>query len=130
VIELPVDVRALFEAPNYAHVATVLPGGGPHTVPVWVGIEDGKIAFLTSPGSRKARNLARDPRVAISVTDRDQPYSMAQVRGRVMARLDGEPAWAVIDRLSRKYTGQPYPVRTGRIVFLAEAEHARAHTFG
>ena len=90
-MELPADVRALFEAPNYAHLATILPGGAPHTVPVWAGIDDGKIAFLTSPNSRKARNLAADPRVAISVTDRNQPYAMASVRGRVTARLDGGP---------------------------------------
>jgi hypothetical protein len=48
-MELPDEVRALFEAPNYAHLATVLPDGGPHTVPLWVGITAGKIAFLTSP---------------------------------------------------------------------------------
>lgn len=89
-IELPADVRALFDAPNYAHLTTVLHGGGPHSVPVWAGIEDGKIAFLTSQGSRKARNLAADPRVAISVTDCGNPYAMAQVRGRVTARLDGK----------------------------------------
>ena len=129
-MELPTDVRALFEAPNYPHLATVMPGGGPHTVPVWAGIEDGMIAFLTSPGSRKARNLAADPRVAISVTDRNQPYAMALVRGRVTARLDGGPAWEVIDRISRKYTGRPYPLRTDRVVFLIEPEHARAQAFG
>jgi nitroimidazol reductase NimA-like FMN-containing flavoprotein (pyridoxamine 5'-phosphate oxidase superfamily) len=60
-MELPADVRALFETPTYAHLATVLPSGGPHPVPVWAGIEDGKIAFLTSPGSRTARNLAAGP---------------------------------------------------------------------
>ena len=129
-MELPADVRALFEAPNYAHLATILPGGAPHTVPVWAGIDDGKIAFLTSPNSRKARNLAADPRVAISVTDRNQPYAMASVRGRVTARLDGEPAWDIIDRISRKYTGQPYPLRADRVVFLIEPEHARAQAFG
>lgn len=128
-MELPDDVRALFEAPNYAHLATVLPGGGPHTVPVWAGIEAGKIAFLTSPGSRKARNLAADSRVAISVTDRNQPYAMALVRARVTVRLDGEPAWDIIDRLSRKYTGQPYPLRTERVVFLIEADHARVAVY-
>src|SRR5437764_1246542 len=69
-MELPADVRALFEAPNYAHLATLLPGGGPHSVPVWTGVEDGKIAFLTSPNSRKARNIAANPQVAVSVTDR------------------------------------------------------------
>ncbi len=129
-MELPADVRALFDAANYAHLATVLPDGGPHTVPVWARIEDGKIAFLTSPDSRKARNLAADPRVAISVTDHDNPYAMAQVRGRVTARLDGSEAWAIIDRLSVKYTGQPYPLRTGRVVYLIEPEHARASTYG
>jgi PPOX class probable F420-dependent enzyme len=128
-MELPAHVRALFEEPNYAHLATVLPADSPHTVPVWAGIEDGKIAFLTSSNSRKARNLAADPRVAISVTDRDNPYVMTQVRGRVTARIDGEPAWEIIDRLSRKYTGQPYPLRTDRAVFLVEADHARAHTY-
>ncbi|MDB5059912.1 MAG: pyridoxamine 5-phosphate oxidase-related FMN-binding protein, partial [Chloroflexi bacterium] len=42
-------VRALFDAHNYAHVATVLPDGGPHSVPVWVGLEGSQIAFLTDP---------------------------------------------------------------------------------
>ena len=80
--ELPAEVRALLEAPNYAHLATILSGGAPHTVPVWAGIEDGKIAFLTSPDSRKARNLADDPRVAISITDRNQ-IGRASCRERV-----------------------------------------------
>ncbi len=83
VTELPADVRALFEGPNYAHVATILPDGGPHTVPVWVGLEEGRVVFLTSPMSRKARNLEHDPRVAISVIDRENPFVMAQVRGRL-----------------------------------------------
>ncbi len=129
-MELPADVCALFEAPNFAHLATVLPSGGPHTVPVWVGIEDDKIAFLTSPNSQKARNITADPSVAISVIDRGNPYVMALLRGRVTARLDGEPAWEFIDRLSRTYTGQPYPLRTDRAVFLIEADHARAHVYG
>ncbi len=115
-MDLPADVRALFDAANYAHLATVLPGGGPHTVPVWAGIEDGKIAFLTPPTSRKARNLAADPRVAISVTDRGNPYVMALVRGRVTVRLDGEPAWDIIDRLSQVYRpGLPAAHRPGRV---------------
>ena len=129
-MELPADVRVLFDTANYVHLATVLPDGAPHTVPVWAGLEDGKIAFLTSPDSRKARNLAADPRVAISVTDHDNPYAMALVGGRVTARLDGPEALAIIDRLSVKYTGQPYQLRTGRVVFLVEPEHARAHTYG
>ncbi len=127
---LPEAVLVLFDGPNYAHVATVLPNGGPHSVPVWVGREGNRIAFLTSPGSRKARNLARDPRVAISITARDQPYAMALVRGRVAARLEGETARRIIDQISHKYTGQPYPTRRDRVVFLVEPERAWARTYG
>ena len=126
-MELPADVRALFEAPNYAHLATVLPGDGPHTVPLWAGIEDrqGRLPHLArfTEGTQPRRR----PAVAISVTDRGNPYVMALVRGRVTARLDGNPAWEIIDRLSRKYTGAPYPLRTDRVVFLVEADHAHAH---
>jgi PPOX class probable F420-dependent enzyme len=129
-LQLPDDVRALFEGPNIGHVATTMPNGGPHSVPVWVGIEGDRIAFLTGPGSRKARNLDRDPRLAISITARDQPYSMAHVRGRVAERLEGDAAFEVIDRLAHKYTGQPYPLRSDRIVYLVESERAWAQTFG
>jgi PPOX class probable F420-dependent enzyme len=127
---LPDDVRALFDGPNYAHVSTLMPDGAPHSVPVWIGVEDGRIAFLTSPGSRKARNLGRDPRVAISVTAHDQPFTMASVRGRVSEPVEGDAAWEIIDRISHKYTGAPYPLRTDRVVFLIEPEHAWAQAFG
>lgn len=126
---LPEPVRALFEQPNFAHIATVLPDGAPHSVPVWVGLEGDCIAVLTGPGSRKARNLERDPRVAISITDRDRPHTMAAVRGRVRERVEGDRAWTIIDRMSDKYLGRPYPERTGRVVFLIEPETAWAFSF-
>ncbi len=128
--QLPQDVRRLFEGPHYAHLATLLPDGGPHSVPLGVGMEGDRIALLTSPSSRKARNLDRDPRVAISITDRDRPFAMALVRGRVAERIDGDRTWTIIDRLSQKYLGQPYPLRTDRVVFLIDPEHARAITYG
>jgi PPOX class probable F420-dependent enzyme len=127
---LPDDVRALFDGPNYAHVATLMPDGAPHSVPVWVGVEAGRIAFLTDPASRKARNLERDARVAISVTAHDHPFTMAGVRGRVTGRLEGDAAWEVIDRISHKYTGGPYPLRTDRVVLLVEPERAWAQAYG
>jgi len=117
-------VRALFEGANHAHIATLLPDGSPHSVPIWVGLEGDRIAFVTGPASRKARNLDRDPRVAISITDRHQPFRMAEVRGRIADRLEGNAALAVIDRLSGKYTGRPYPLRSGLVVYLIEPEHA------
>jgi hypothetical protein len=91
-------------------------------------MEANHIAFLTSPGSRKARNLEHNPRVAVSVTAHDQPFTMAG--GRVAERLEGDAAWEVIDRISHKYTGGPYPLRADRVVFLIEPEHAFGQAFG
>lgn len=122
-------VRALFDGPNYAHLATLQADGAPHSAPLWVGLEGDRIAFLTGPQSQKARNIAGDPRVAISITDHANPFVMAYVRGRVVERLEGEAAWAVIDRLSHKYVGQPYPRGADRVVFLVEPKHAWAKTY-
>jgi len=130
VASLPANVRVLIEGANFAHVATILPDGAPHSVPVWVGLEGERIAFLTSPDSRKARNLAREPRIAISITDRENPHRMAQIRGQVVERIEGETAWRIIDQMSNKYLGMPYPDRSDRVVFLVEPEHAWAMNFG
>jgi PPOX class probable F420-dependent enzyme len=127
--QLPDDVRDLVLGRNYGHLATVLPDGSPHTVPVWVAMEGDRIAFLTDPSSRKGRNVERDPRVAISITQQDRPNVMAQVRGRVTERLDGDPAWAIIDRMSQDYLGQPYPLRTDRVIYLIEVDHAWGMAF-
>jgi hypothetical protein len=48
---------------------------------------------------------------------------MAMVRGRVAERVEGDRAWEIIDRISQKYIGAPYGVRTDRVVYLIEPEH-------
>jgi PPOX class probable F420-dependent enzyme len=120
---MPPEVRALFEGRNYGHVATLMPDGSPHSVAVWVGVEGDRVVFFTQPQSRKARNLERDPRVAISVLDRQNAYRTGRVRGTVAATREGDAALEVIDRLSVKYTGQPFPMRSG-VVFEVEVERA------
>jgi PPOX class probable F420-dependent enzyme len=128
--ELPPEVRALFDGANIAHVATLMPDGAPHSVPLWIGVEGERVVFLSSPNSVKARNVRRDPRVSISVTEAGSPTSMAQVRGHVGEILDGDPAWAIIDRIAHKYIGAPYPLRSDRVLFLVDAERAWAQAFG
>jgi len=58
------DVRRVLEGTSIAHLATVLPDGSPHTVPLWIGVHDDRLVFLTGPDSRKARNLRRGARGA------------------------------------------------------------------
>ncbi len=105
----------------------MLPDGAPHSVPLWTIVEDGRIAFFTQAASRKARNLARDPRVALSVTDRANPYRRAWARGRVAATLEGDDALAVIDRISDAYIGAPFPLRSGT-VYLVEVDRSDVQT--
>jgi len=106
------------------HLATLLPDEAPHSIPVWAIFEQGRVGFFTQAGTRKARNLARDPRVALSVVDETNPYRSAQLRGRVVETLEGEAALEVIDRISQRYIGQPFPLRSG-IVYWVEPETAR-----
>jgi len=77
------EIRALLDAPNFAHLATLMSDGSPQSVPIWVGREGDRILLRTGEGSLKAKNTRRDPRVALSVVDFHDPYKEAQVRGRV-----------------------------------------------
>jgi PPOX class probable F420-dependent enzyme len=114
------EVRRVLDGTPIAHLATVLPDGSPHTVPLWVGVHGDRIVFLTGPGSRKARNLHRDPRVALSIAPADNPFQPVIVRGRVTEWLDGDAAWEIIDQVSKKYTGAPYSRDQERVVAVIE----------
>ena len=116
------DARHVLDGTSLAHLATVLPDGSPHTVPVWVGTHGDHVVFLTGPRSRKARNLRRDPRVALSLTPADNPFQPVIVRGRVVEWLEGDAAWEIIDQISTKYTGQPYSREQERVVAVIEPE--------
>lgn len=126
---LPDLARELVAGPHIAHLATLLPDGSPHTVPLWVAWEEDRLAFLTGPGSRKARNVARDPRVSVSVAHTEQPWLMATLFGRVERLVDGEQGWAVVDRIAHLYTGGPYPREQDRVAFLVDVDRASAASF-
>jgi PPOX class probable F420-dependent enzyme len=116
------DVRAVLDGTSIAHLASVLPDGAPHAVPVWVGTEGDRVVILTGPTSRKARNLRRDPRVALSIAPEDDPFQPVTLRGRVVEWLEGDAAWEIVDRVATKYTGAPYPRGQERIVLVIEPE--------
>ncbi len=110
------DARTILEGRAFAHLATVLPDGAPHSVPVWIGLDGDRLVMFTQTGSRKARNIEADARVAISAVDDANPYRQCDLRGRVSERIDGEAAQAVADELSMKYTGAPFPWRSPHTV--------------
>ncbi len=123
---LDANVRRLLDAPNFASLATLMPDGAPKVEPVWVGREGDLVLIATDSRSLKGRNLDADGRVALSVTDYENPYEQALIRGRVIETRDDNDL-QVLDALSQQYLGKPFPRRkwTSRVVYVVEASVAR-----
>lgn len=120
-ITIPAEYHDLFERRTIAHFATLLPDGRPHVTPVWIGFDadSGRLEVNTERGRQKARNVQRDPRVGLSMTDPDDPYRRLSVVGEVEA-VTADGAREHIDELSRRYTGRAYAneIRTERLLVL------------
>jgi PPOX class probable F420-dependent enzyme len=118
------NVRELFgEGRNFATLATLMADGSPHAISIWTGVEGDQLVFFTSPDSVKGRNIARDPRVALSVVDLENPYRTARLRGRVVRTMDGDEAMRIVDRMSHRYVGADFPMRNSTLYFV-EVERA------
>ena len=120
------DAKRLLDAPNFAHLATLMEDGAPRVEPVWLGREGDRVLVVTDSRTHKGRNMARDARVAISVVDLDNPYEQVLIRGRVVeVRHDDDLKG--LDALSQKYLGRPFPRRkwSSRAVFVIEPSLAR-----
>jgi PPOX class probable F420-dependent enzyme len=96
--------QQLITEPNLAHVVTLMKDGAPQSTPVWVDYADGYVLINTADTRQKARNLQRDPRIALSVVDRNRLGNYVEVRGRVveMTREGADEHYAF---LARKYFG-------------------------
>jgi PPOX class probable F420-dependent enzyme len=111
----------LFGGGHVVHLATLRPDGAPQSRPIWTIVHEGDVVFFTQPIFPKARDIARDPRVALSVTDKQNPYRSAWLRGRVARVIEGEEALTIIDLISDAYIGEPFPLHNG-VVFVIEVE--------
>ncbi len=103
------EVAKLIEDKNLAFVATLMKDDSPQITPVWIDLVDGIILVNTAQGRVKQRNVSRDPRVAISIVDRTNPYNMVTIQGHVIEQtIDG--ADSHIDKMAKKYLGvEKYP---------------------
>jgi PPOX class probable F420-dependent enzyme len=108
---IPQNVRDLFDKKAFAHVATVGADGSPQITPVWIDYDGQHVRFNTARGRVKAKNLERNPKIALAIQDPENPYRYVQVRGRVVEMTE-KGADAHIDALAKKYLGKDkYPNR-------------------
>jgi len=122
---IPESHADIFEKRAFAHLSTLMSDGSPQASAVWVDTDGSLIIVNSAEGRLKDRNIRRDPRVAISVIDPDNPYRSLMIRGRV-TKISNEGADAHIDKLAKKYMGvDSYPFRTPeevRVMYYIEPE--------
>jgi PPOX class probable F420-dependent enzyme len=112
-MKLTEPLLTLLRAPSICYLATIMPDGSPQLTQVWVDTDDEHIIVNTVQGHQKMRNIERDNRVALTVSDPANPSQYLQVRGRVI-NTTTEGGAEHIDKMSQKYSGRPYPWYGGR----------------
>lgn len=123
-------VRALAQAPNFATLSVILRSGRPMTHVMWVDADDDHVLINTESHRAKFRAVERDPRVTVTIWQRDDPYTYAEVRGQVVETVRGPEARAHIDSLSRKYRGKDYDeaaITSERVILRIAPETVRFH---
>jgi PPOX class probable F420-dependent enzyme len=93
----------ILDRPNPAVLGTINPDGSPQTSVVWVGRDGADLVVSTADGRRKARNIARDPRVSLCVYDQDDPEQYVEVRG--LATVAEDPGRQLAVALAEQYEG-------------------------
>jgi PPOX class probable F420-dependent enzyme len=123
-------VRGLAQAQNFATLSVILRSGRPMTHVMWVDADEDHVLINTEAHRAKFRAVERDPRVTVTVWQRDDPYTYAEVRGQVVETVRGPEARAHIDSLSRKYRGKDYDdaaITSERVILRITPETVRFH---
>jgi len=120
---LPDRARELIDGKNFATVVTLQPDGGPQASVVWIKRDGDDVLYSTVKGRRKHTNLLADPRTSIVVPDDANPYEYVEIRGT--SALIDDPDKALIEELSRKYTGESFQDAPGnqRVIVRVSPAH-------
>ena len=124
-MELSQEVLELLNRPSTCYIATTMPDGSPQLTQTWVDTDGEHVLINSVQGFRKVKNVESAPRVAVAVSDPDNPRRYFQVRGRVVD-VTAEGGAEHIEKLSQKYLGTPYPWFGGRdqvrVIITIEAD--------
>ena len=108
---IPDSFADLFQKKAFAQLATIMPDGSPQVTPVWCEFDGKHVVVNSAKGRTKDLNMRRNPNVALSIQDPENPYRHLSLQGKVV-EITENGADANIDKLSKKYTGKDvYPNR-------------------
>jgi len=126
---IPANFMDLFKKPAFGNLATLNPDGSPQVTPVWVDFDGKNVLVNTAKGRVKHRNLERNPRVALSIADPENPYRYLGIQGRVVEMTE-QGADAHINKLTKKYIGKDeYPYRQpGEVRVIVKIKPEKVHT--
>jgi PPOX class probable F420-dependent enzyme len=129
--KIPAGFRDLLTKSTFAFLATLMPDGSPQVTPVWFDLEGEFLRVNSARGRLKDKNMRRDPRVALSMIDPDNPYRHLSIRGKVI-EVTEKGADAHIDALAKKYLGlDTYPYRqSDEVRVIYRIQPLRAATMG
>jgi len=124
-VELSDELLGMLRRPSTCYIATSMGDGSPQLTQTWVDTDGQHVLVNSVQGFVKVRNIERDPRVAVAISDPDNPRRYFQVRGRVLdVTTDG--AAEHIEMLAQKYLGTAYPWFGGRdqvrVIIVIEPE--------
>ncbi|WP_324651493.1 PPOX class F420-dependent oxidoreductase [Georgenia sp. H159] len=122
--DIPADLVDLLEHPVVGHLATVRPDGAPQVEPMWFLFDGEHVRFTHTTTRAKYRNLQHNPRMALTVTDPENPYRFLGLRGRLVA-TEPDPTGAFYQQLDTRYTGAehpPPPDSADRVVLVMSVE--------
>ena len=128
---IPETFKDLVTKVAFAQLATLMADGSPQVTPVWFDFDGTHIRVNSAKGRVKDRNMRRDKRVALSITDPDNPYRHLDVQGEI-AEITEQGADAHVDGLAKKYLGKDkYPFRApGEVRVIYKIRVIKASTMG
>jgi PPOX class probable F420-dependent enzyme len=100
--DLPDNVRGFLGGMHLAVIGSTNTDGSPHATALWYELRDDAIIMNTGVKSRKVRNLRRDPRASVCVTDLN-PTGHVTLIGRVT--FDEDHVLQDLVSLATRYAG-------------------------
>ena len=81
-----IDLR--LAEPHVAHLVSIRPDGRPHVAPVWYERDGDRVWVMTGSVTVKARNIANNPAVSLSIAAPARPYWYTVLEGKASFTTD------------------------------------------